>query len=341
MKFRNEALPRAGLLAVISLLCFSCCAHAYDAAEKYITRYWKDLKRFDETIFRSGLGRTLVRLTAPELVPSPEGLAAGLKVPAHFPALMPAEVDPSRFTSKTFNLRVLTANLFLLPSSFASDHEARLDEFTRIVHGRNPDLIILQEVWLESCLTELRRRLPEYEAFAPEPRVGNPTGLALFSRLACTDAQYRFYPARLDFNMDEKLARKGFLAVGFSLGQKPFWVVTTHLYAHAGDLELSFTKAQFQTVKDFCATLPGAVILGGDMNMEPPVLFPQLGGVFSVEPEGSRTAVRGAPGRRIDYVMTRSSHDWELSARSEPVTDPVVSDHFPVFAEVTFRQKGK
>jgi len=341
MKARRGILLRASLLAMVGLLGFSCCAPASRPVEKYLPQYWKDLKNLDGTMIRSGLGRTLVRLASPELVPSPDDLSAGLKIPVRFPASMSLPIDPSRLTSNVFSLRILTANLFLLPPPFATDHETRLDEFARIVRGKNPDLILLQEVWLESYLAGLRRRLPEYEVFAPEPQIGNPTGLALFSRLPCVNAHYRYYPARLDFNMEEKMARKGFLAVGFSIDQRPFWVVTTHLYAHKGDLELSFTQAQFQTVKDFCATLPGAVILGGDMNMEPPVLFPQLDDVFSVEPEGGRTAIWGAPGRRIDYVMTRSSHDWALSAHSEAVMEPVVSDHFPVFAEVMFRQKGK
>lgn len=328
-------------LVVAAGLSLPCGGLAYEPVRRYLPQYWMDLKRLDSTITRRGFGKTLTAIISPEMVPAPDALVSGLKQPASFPASVEHPIDSSRFSSHEFVLRVLTANLLLLPPPFAADHDARLDEFARIVRGRNPDLIILQEVWLESYLMGLRRRLPEYEAFAPGPNIANPTGLAVFSRLPHVDTCFRFYPGRLDFNIEEKLAQKGFLAVGFSFGDKPFWIVNTHLYAHSDDLELGFTRAQFETVKDFCSSLPGAVILGGDMNMEPQELFPLLGGVFSAEPEGGRTAVRGAPNRRIDYVMTRSSHDWSLSARSEVVMEPVVSDHFPVFAEVTFRQKVK
>lgn len=335
----SELGRRLGVLAAIGFLCLFAGGCGFPYPGKAPRRYWNDLRSREAYLTRNGIGKALVELVSPRLVPSPEDLAAGLKVPASHPASMPVAIESSRFASGTFCLRVLTANLFLLPPPFGVDHETRLDGFAQIVRGRNPDLILLQEVWLERYLTGLRRRLPEYAAFAPEPRIGNPTGLVILSRLPHSDACCRAFPARLDFNLEEKLARKGFLAVKCSAGAVPFWIVATHLYAHKGALEFGFTQAQFQVVKDFSVTLADAVILGGDMNMEPGVFFPQVGGVFSVEPEGGRTAVRGDPGRRIDYVMTRSSLEWELAARSEVVMEPVVSDHFPVFSEVTFRKK--
>ncbi|HOY67650.1 MAG TPA: endonuclease/exonuclease/phosphatase family protein [Candidatus Ozemobacteraceae bacterium] len=336
--FAPGAPVRLAALLVGLILCFPMAAFPAKPVAKYLPPSWKSLRSLDLSMSRNGIGKLLVGLAAPDLVPSPEELAAGLKQPVRFPAASPRSSDPARFAADPVVVRVLTANLFLLPPPFAADHEARMDEFARMVRGRNPDLILVQEVWLEGYLAGLRARLPEYDAFAPEPALRNPTGLAIFSRLPVGDARYRLYPSRLDFNMEEKLADKGFLAVECSIGDRPFWIVNTHLYAHKGELERSFTEAQFDTVKEFCAGLDGAVILGGDMNMEPSVLFPRLGGMFSVEPEGGRTAVRGGPERRIDYVMTRSSADWHLAGRSEVVTEPIVSDHFPVSAEITLHR---
>jgi endonuclease/exonuclease/phosphatase family metal-dependent hydrolase len=329
---------RLASLILVAVLFLPGSVSGETPVRKYLPQYWKELRDLDMTVSRNGIGKALAGLATPGLVPSPKDLTSGVKVPARFPALSPQPFDAARFDADPWVLRVLTANLFLLPPPFAADHEARMDAFALLVRGRNPDILILQEVWLERYLTGLRRRLPEYEVFAPEPAMGNPTGLAVFSRLPSVDARYRLYPSRLDFNLEEKLANKGFIAIGFSFGDRPFWIVNTHLYAHKGDLERSFTEAQFDTVKEFCAGLDGAVILGGDMNMEPAVLFPRLAGVLSVGPEGGRTAVRGGPGRRIDYVMTRSSPDWQLAVRSEAVMEPVVSDHFPVFAEITFQR---
>lgn len=338
-RITSDVASRIGTAGVLVFLCLFSGGCMGTFMGKAPLQYWRDLRSLESSMTRSGIGKMLVELTAPELVPSPQHLTAGLRVPAQYPALMPALGESSRFALETFCLRVLTANLHLLPPPFAADHEARLDGFARIVRGRNPDLVLLQEVWLERYLTGLRRRLPEYAAFAPAPRIGNPTGLVILSRLPHSDACYRMFPARLDFNLEEKLARKGFLAVTCSAGPVPFRVVTAHLYAHRGDLEFGFTQAQFQVLKDFCGTMAEPVILGGDMNLEPGALFPLVGGVFAIEPDGGRTAVRGPPGRRIDYVMARSSLDWEISIRSEVVTEPVVSDHFPVFADVMFRQK--
>ncbi len=338
-RITSDIASRLGMAGVLGFLCLFSGGCVGTFMGKAPLQYWRDLRSLESSMTRNGIGKMLVELTAPELVPSPQHLTAGLRVPAQYPALMPALGESSRFASETFCLRVLTANLHLLPPPFAADHETRLDGFARIVRGRNPDLVLLQEVWLERYLTGLRRRLPEYAAFAPNPRIGNPTGLVILSRLPHSDACCRTFPTRLDFNIEEKLARKGFLSVTCSAGPVPFRVVTTHLYAHKGDLEFGFTQAQFQVVKDFCGTRAEPVILGGDMNLEPGALFPLVGGVFAIEPQGARTAVRAHPGGRIDYVMSRSSLEWEVAVRSESVTEPVVSDHFPVYAEVTFTQK--
>lgn len=340
-RFTSDVARRIGAAGAIVFLCMLSAGCGGGLIGKSPRQFSHELREMESGITRRGIGKAFVELMAPELVPTPQDLMAGLREPAAYPPSISASVESSRFASGTFCLRVLTANLQLLPPPFAADHEARMDGFAQIVRGRNPDLVLLQEVWLERYLTGLRRRLPMYAAFAPEPRIDNPTGLVILSRLPHSDACYRMFPARLDFNLDEKLARKGFLALKCSAGSVPFKVVTTHLYAHRYDLEFGFTQAQFQVMKDFCGMLTDPVILAGDMNMEPRSLLPLIAGVFSVEPEGGRTAVRGSPGRRIDYVMTRSSLEWELAVRSEVVTEPVVSDHFPVFAEITFRHQRK
>ncbi len=127
-----------------------------------------------------------------------------------------------------------------------------------------------------------------------------------------------------------------------------FYLLNTHFAYRAEDVEARRRMAE--AVAAFVATLPvdAAVILTGDFNATPQepayaVLTAGLADAWTATanrsgPEGTFHAFKGKADRRIDWVLTRGFNARRAWTIAEARGGRYPSDHFPVVADLRFRQ---
>ena len=248
--------------------------------------------------------------------------------------------DP-RIGADLLRLRMLDANLWLLPRPWASERQERLECFFAMVASWQPDIVTLQEVWLNPDLGRIRRALPEYWAAGVPPFVFNRGGLVVFSRFPIREARHAFYPLTKQHSFVETLAQKGFLQVDIEVGGRLVRVIDTHLYASPSSSSNRFPVWQFEILRRLTAEVELPTIVAGDLNIRQDSLFELNAGHFTTEtmhgpPEERGTTVR-QPHRKIDFILGRSPENVGMLIESRTLRDPVVSDHIPVLGEITIR----
>jgi len=256
--------------------------------------------------------------------------------PAAAPPLGPSGTESQYLPDKP--LRLVSANLWLLPPPIPIRQDERLALFVDLVRRRSPDLLVLQEVWLFSHLERLRRDLPDYWTTFPRWDLFNHTGLVVFSRVSPVEADWGRFGPSPRHNLQELLADKGFLRLVFPTRVGRIVVIDTHLYsAGYNPDERTVTDAQFRALRAVVASATDPVVVAGDLNTHGPLLCPLNDGMFELEADlETRTQVTGE-GRKIDHVLRRGTATVGLRLDVEVITDPVVSDHFPLEASLTLR----
>jgi len=236
---------------------------------------------------------------------------------------------------------VLDANMWLLPSPWAFDQEDRLQRFLEMIASYQPEIVTLQEVWLNMDLGAFRKALPGYWAAGIPPSLYNRSGLVVFSRFPITNARYGTYPWTRDHSFVETLARKGFLQIDLDIGGRKVRVVDSHLYASRGSAENRFPVWQFEILRALTADVDCPTLVAGDLNIRQEAFDELNAGHFSTEvmtgpAEERGTTVRDSV-RKIDYILGRHPQGCEITVESRSLRKPTVSDHLPVLGRVTIR----
>lgn len=303
-------------------------------------------------LWAAGVSGLFAAAIGADLCPINSVLALRPKIvdlPSFVPALIVPPLTPSDSSSPaggavaptTIRFTVLDANLWLLPPPWAKDLDERMERFLGLIASLSPDIIALQEVWLNPYLSLFRKALPGYWAAGIPPFLYNRSGLVVFSRFPIREAHYGTYPWTRDHSFVETLARKGVLQVDCEIGGRSVRLLNTHLYASRNVFENRFPVWQFEILRRLTAEVEVPTLVTGDLNIRQESLSELNEGHFITErmaegAENQRTTLRGGP-RKIDYVLGRLPEAASITIESHPVFDPVVSDHLPVLATVTVR----
>ena len=107
-------------------------------------------------------------------------------------------------------------------------------------------------------------------------------------------------------------------------------ITTTHLSFAPG-----VNIYQLKKLSNFLNTIPGKHILSGDLNLpaDLPSKLSSLTGGWSSQVNQS-TYPSWKPKIQFDYLLAKS--DSEFSAKPLPPLKPIISDHIPIGAEITF-----
>ncbi|MCK6556613.1 endonuclease/exonuclease/phosphatase family protein [Candidatus Binatia bacterium] len=240
-------------------------------------------------------------------------------------------------------LRLLSWNVHGVPGT--RDRPQRLDRVADEVLRRDPDLVLLQEVWLDPDRSRLVERLAgAYVAIDVRPQgwLGRPGGL-----LACVRREgmwrtcdssfrpYRFAAARWRVWEGDGIGRKGLQRIDFDVAGERVVVLNTHLQAsypwnHHGHVR-GRQLLELQSIVTGIAE-HAAVVVAGDLNTRPGdreyrhirAAWVDLTAELRAR-DGCGTCLEGdgSDAGWLDYVLTRRHPAWQVTA---PAAERIVNE---------------
>lgn len=164
------------------------------------------------------------------------------------------------------HLSILNLNCWLLPPPLSIKNSERLHELIIFIKEHEPDIVTLQEVWLQSYVRRLRKELSLYSVIPSSPGIFNRSGLVTLTKTTPLQVRQNTFPTKKGYSMLEKLIRKGFQEIILQHGEETILLVNSHLYTPEKSNEKNIPIFQF---KDLIQryTDKKNVILIGDFNM--------------------------------------------------------------------------
>lgn len=263
------------------------------------------------------------------------------------------------------SLRLLTWNLHATP--FSRGNTARVQRASRAIADRQPDAVLLQELWRHDDVRRIRSELGsayDVTEVAPAGRLYRRSGLLALVRHASAwtveqSTFHEFQSEAGDWKIWEGdgLGDKGVQALVLARGPARVGILNTHLQSAYSRGRYALVRAQqiveFNGVGASLAnTIP--VIAGGDFNTLPDEsAFALLRNTWIDLTEDYRRQCRcgthylpgGSEGGWIDHLLARSDRSWQIGAdsvsllRNTAIDDPY-SDHHALMAELTIRPTG-
>jgi endonuclease/exonuclease/phosphatase family metal-dependent hydrolase len=208
----------------------------------------------------------------------------------------------------------------------------------RMIRQEHFDVMALQEIFLYRDIAYLVRQLPEYSNSGRHQRLFNRSGLLLLARQPlknCTSV-----PFDMPYVTHEFPSHKGVLKSDVMLGGQDFQLVNTHLAYTPHSTDLKIQKRQLDQLARTLDTRP--TFLFGDFNR----VYDSLGlpPQFRLISEDKKSSISmsnryarfflnrvGMSDRLPDYIFT--NFDVRV-VKTYFITDPIMSDHYPVVSEV-------
>ncbi|MEL6108921.1 MAG: endonuclease/exonuclease/phosphatase family protein [Planctomycetota bacterium] len=225
-------------------------------------------------------------------------------------------------------LRVLTYNIH---HGRGTDGKFDYERLAATIARLNPDLVALQEVDNKTSRSggldqaaELGKRLKMHHVFGKAMNfAGGQYGEAILSRFPLEDSTTH----RLPYNDGNEPRTALAVRVVPDNGLPEFLFVGTHLCHQSTKTRLGQTK-ELRSLFGGVSDLP--VILTGDLNARP--ASPPMAELLD---NGWLDVL--APKSRIDYILLRKRDSWRV-IETRIVDEPVVSDHDPVLAVLTWER---
>ncbi|GEM_PF-3086351 len=250
-------------------------------------------------------------------------------------------------------LKILTANMWLLPPPTSINNQERLDNFINLVKKLDPDAINLQEVWLNKYINYLKKKLLSYRVINTSSLFYNKSGLVTLIKHKPIKVEFHKFDIKNDLDPVERIASKGFLRTQFSKGGNLINLINTHVYQSFDESKLKIKLSQIEEViKKSKAANP--TIIAGDLNVFPEKiskLVDQLQKELEVPVTYSENNAYAH--KAVNIILNRDGVYNERPNRIlanikkpispiklEVIKNPLVSDHFPLLAEITL-PRGK
>lgn len=238
--------------------------------------------------------------------------------------------------------------MWLLPPPLSAENSFRIDKLVNLVNEMGPDIVTLQEIWLNRYLRKIRRKLKKYHLVSSGSKFFNKSGLVTLSIHKPIYTNFHPFNVTPKYSFSEFLARKGLLTANLRKGNKLFSIVNTHTYGgNKGKRGQRIKTKQLRILKEQI-TLEYPVITAGDFNTTPGKLFQFAKDFISdskVVPTQSRSdkytkrrfnRIENRKKKRfykLDYVLLRTKSENSY-IKTNTINSPQISDHRPVFAEV-------
>jgi exonuclease III len=240
---------------------------------------------------------------------------------------------------------MLNLNLWLLPPPFSAENKKRLKRFVKLVERLKPDVITLQEVWLNRYVDYLKIKLKDYFVFATRKGFLNKSGLVTLTRIKPTSSRIGFFGITKNHSIRERFARKGCHVIKIPIGKKIVSIINTHLYTPIKKADKKITMKQFEFLKKISSKCNA--IIQGDLNLKLNEVLKLNKGHFLCDSKKDITFSKKNKyhnsrinmfledsSARIDHVLSRILPKKKMTFRSKVIKSPLLSDHFAVFAMV-------
>jgi endonuclease/exonuclease/phosphatase family metal-dependent hydrolase len=242
---------------------------------------------------------------------------------------------------------IFNLNLWLLPLGVSVSNSARLARFLNYIEKLQPDIITLQEVWLQHDVKKITGTLAGYQAFYQTGTVFNKSGLlTLISKdISVLSSHFQAFESSSKYNPAERIASKGTLKAFALFGDKRLSIINTHLYSPKRADGVEFTKQQFLKLKAMVDD--DTTIIAGDLNLNSKEFTGLNQGFFqhdfSLNTVDKRNTFQSKRLNRFskqehksDYILFKSAQ-YELQLGVKLVTSPVFSDHYPLLGKFSLR----
>lgn len=235
-------------------------------------------------------------------------------------------------------LKIATCNMWGLPWPFSVHKKRRLNRLTEIITKEQLDIVCLQEIWINRDDAFLRGNLSSYHFFSSLDIGYNPSGLVVVSRFPLSNTLYVPYDNTLFHK--EFPSKKGVLRADVAIGGKAIELLNTHLYYSRSAKQQKNQQRQLDALIEILGTHP--TILLGDFNVHYDKLH--LPPHFHMLTDPNLTSIDRnslyAKKRFNAFLPSDHSPDMIFAnfpisiSRSYTISDPLISDHMPVIAEV-------
>lgn len=164
------------------------------------------------------------------------------------------------------NLKVLTYNVWGLPSWMNHEPKARYARIARDIERLQPDIVLLQEVWTKSAAAVAPTNAGWLVAQAASPYWFGRNGLMVFSRLPITGARFHAFSQAA---FPDSIVRKGALKVTAQApGGQRLNIWNVHLQNESPRVRLKQIAQLAAWVRD-AQDGQTADLVGGDFNSTP------------------------------------------------------------------------
>ena len=251
-------------------------------------------------------------------------------------------------------LSILNLNAWLMPLRVSTDNKQRITKIFHIIEALKPDIITFQEVWDVSYLRYFAQRMPQYYMECKPNNLFNQAGLITFSKYPILHSRLYHFKSNRHYKFFEKHSKKGFLITRIDFKGKEVDIVNTHLYQSdifSKNKHRTITQNQYYCIEDFFKNSKHATILAGDLNIPFQELV-RLRKVFKIpqskpiptlstknQYSNSRLNKTRIPERQLDYLLFLEN-GMKMNVKISVLNKELVSDHYPMFSEITFANLG-
>jgi endonuclease/exonuclease/phosphatase family metal-dependent hydrolase len=234
----------------------------------------------------------------------------------------------------TNRVRVLTYNIH---HAEGTDGRFDYERLAKIIRSVEPDLVALQEVDQKTQRAsgldqpaELAKLTGLHVAFGKNlDYAGGGYGNAILSRWPMLETTNHALPSTAGHETRGALAAR----VKINGDGKDLWFVATHLDHTRDESERLSQVAKLNELFAARPSTSNSIILAGDLNAVPESkamqgLLERWSDAAGASPEPTIPADN--PRRRIDYVLVRLAHGWNI-IETRVLNEPVASDHRAVF----------
>ncbi|HEY8917525.1 MAG TPA: endonuclease/exonuclease/phosphatase family protein [Chitinophaga sp.] len=237
-------------------------------------------------------------------------------------------------------LRIMTYNIHHCnPPTKSKTGEIEVDAIARVINSRQPDLVALQEVDVNTKRSggidqaaQLAAQTGMHVYFGKAiDHDGGGYGVAILSKFPLTDTQTIHLPETANPGSEDRVVAMA--RINFRNGKK-FIFACTHMDVSSAAVR----DEQAGAINKIAAASRMPFILAGDLNCKPEsnsyqVLLKKF--TPSCTDCGFTIPVNH-PDRVIDHIMWTNATGFKVQ-RSEVVNEPYPSDHLPVVADIVIK----
>lgn len=235
-------------------------------------------------------------------------------------------------------MKIFNLNCWILPPPFSKENKSRIKNIIHEIKKHNPDIIALQEVWLNKYVKIIKRSFPEYYFYHSNNPLFNKTGLITATKIKPLEKETSLFKITKNHNIEERLGKKGFHKIKL---KKDLYFYNTHLYCPKKESDDKIVFSEFNLIQEEIGK--NKSILSGDLNIEEKNLS-KLNKKFTYDKSYKKTvsssnnlAEYGIDkqvkyDKKIDYTLL--TKNFRKKIQTKCFEKPILSDHYFLISKI-------